>query len=81
MSDVSNARISSLMSFRISVFKRLTSLILVFRAVILPSRSFSKYTMRSYWMVPSAICLDMASLVRSEVVFITCVLASSRMTA
>ena len=42
ISDVSNARISSLMIFRISVFNRFISLILVFSAVIRPSRSFSK---------------------------------------
>jgi hypothetical protein len=43
--------------------------------------SFSKKTIRSYWMIPSAICFEMASLVRSEVVFFTWVSASSRMTS
>ena len=42
ISDVSSDRISSLIMFNISVFSRFTSLILVFSAVILPSRSFSK---------------------------------------
>ena len=36
------AKISSLMIFKMSVFSRFTSLMLVFSAVILPFRSFSK---------------------------------------
>ena len=42
MSLVSSSRISSLIIFRMSVFSRFTSLILVFSAVIRPFRSFSK---------------------------------------
>ncbi len=80
ISEVSSAKISSLIMFRMSVFNRLTSLMLVFNAVIRPSRSFSKKTIRSYCMIPSAICLAMASLVRSDVAFLTWVSASSWIT-